>query len=519
MSMAVRYVALGRLVVAGSNEGTTQAQEQLAPKGLVRTDEPECLEGAPILEDGLFVCAGVHRLIAGPASVVPGLLAFPGGRHLGEVVGELSQMRSRITAVQLFDRLAYPSVQLDPGADGELVVDHLPHQGVREAEDADRGGFLAHDTQRHGLRHGSEGAIGRKVAGGAHQPEIEVPTHDGGGRERAEGVGRQRRDPPTDHGPNALGDGDARSLLPVKGALRGFEASDLPNEQRVALGGLVDRAHLGRRRYGPRDLLHEPTDLLAVQTSEPDDRSFTGESCEHVLGFGRRHRFRFAIRGHDEHPRRASVSHQEPEQEKRRAIGVVEVVQDEHEGLGRGRVRQIGRDGFEQVEALCVGLDGVDRVRGLAKARGEVRHQPGDLGGPGRDQRPEGPIVELAGEGPDDLGPRPVGRGTRALPTSAPQGQGSTRHPLSCQPVRERGLTDPGLAGDQEDAATAVDGVQQPGHELGQLPIPADEGPLHGFPPRSTRRPFDAVCHLPRSQHSRQGEAGPIRGASGAQDG
>jgi hypothetical protein len=67
------------LVIAGSGQGTTQAQEQLAAKGLVRPGEPKCRQGPVILRDGFLVRVGVHRLVTGLASVVQCLSTPPVG--------------------------------------------------------------------------------------------------------------------------------------------------------------------------------------------------------------------------------------------------------------------------------------------------------------------------------------------------------------------------------------------------------------------------------------------------------
>ena len=127
-------VGLLRLGVApGSHLGRAQPEQHLAAQRLVRLGQVEGVQRPLVLRDRLLVGGALHRSVAGPARVAQRLRALTGAGGLREVPAQLRHVAVRVGAVQPLDRLADRPVQPGAGRDRQRLVDHLAHQGVREA--------------------------------------------------------------------------------------------------------------------------------------------------------------------------------------------------------------------------------------------------------------------------------------------------------------------------------------------------------------------------------------------------
>ena len=140
------------------------------------------MKGPLVLGGRFLVGVDAHGSLAGLAGIVQRLGGLPSGRDLGEVPGELGDMRSRTSAVQALDRLTDPPVQLYTERDPQPFIYHLPHEGMRKATPADGARFLGHDAQRYRLRQGAEHVLDRQLASGGNQRQVELPAHHRGGR-------------------------------------------------------------------------------------------------------------------------------------------------------------------------------------------------------------------------------------------------------------------------------------------------------------------------------------------------
>jgi hypothetical protein len=88
----------------------------------------------------------------------------------------------------------------------------------------------------------------------------------------------------------------------------------------------------------------------------------------------------------------------------------------------------------------------------------------------------EGLVIATFCESGDDLRPRPERRCTPAVPAATPEDPDPSLQRAFGHKLGEPRLTDPGLAGEKEQASPAADRVLQGGRQLRHFPIPADEG-------------------------------------------
>ena len=233
---------LGLAVPARPGQSGAPAQQQLAADRLVGV-EAQGRQRPPVLGGRLLVGVQAHGPLAGPAGVGQRLGGLAGRRDLGEVVGELGDMGTQASAVLALDRLPDPPVQVGPDRDRQPLVEHLPDQGMGEAVAAGGAFLLQHHLQLDGFREPTQDAADRDLAGGPQQRQVERLAHDRGRRQHQDGVGGQRGQPPPDHRPDAPGQGHAQPARVLKGDVGGQEADGLADEQRVALGRLVDGGH------------------------------------------------------------------------------------------------------------------------------------------------------------------------------------------------------------------------------------------------------------------------------------
>jgi hypothetical protein len=391
------------------------------------------------------------------------------------VAGQLGQVGPGAGAVHALDRLADPLVQLHPGRDRQPLVEHLTDEGVREAVPA--GPWLLGHAEGDRLRQPAEDALGGEVGGGPDQRQVELPAHHRRGRQHLDGVGRQRRQPPPDHRPDGPRDRH-RPARPLQGGLGGQQAHGLTDEQRVALGPLVDGGDPCLGRHHPRQQLDEGPYRSTVQPPKVEQLPLAHQLPQRLPDAPRSPGNHLAGGRHHQQPGAAKVPGQELQQQHGGLIGGVQVVQDQQHRLRRRRPPEQAGDGLEQGETRRIGPRRGNRGgRGRPHALGEAGDQLGDLGRPRTQPGGEGLLVEVLGEGADHLAPRPEGRCAPTLPAATPQDTGPLLDGVRCHVLGEPGLADPGLPDDQEQPTPTADRVLQAGQQLRHFPIPAHEGP------------------------------------------
>jgi hypothetical protein len=246
----------------------------------------------------------------------------------------------------------------------------------------------------------------------------------------------------------------------------------------VAAAALVHQAvppaRCPRAGDGPHQLGH----LAGRHPAQRHELGGAGEVREGG-GDGRRQLLRPV--GADEHQRpRPRLVGDEPQEVHARGVRAVEVVEDDDERRRRRGPAQEPPGGVEDAGPGPGGPGGpaAGGHRSGVRLRRHPRHDGRQLR-PGRRREVAVPVEH----GPQRLGPRPPGGCQVAVPARAPDDDGALRGGAGGEPGEQRGLADPGLAGDEHEPRPAralavrrggerlVRG-RQPGQRLGA----ADEG-------------------------------------------
>ena len=279
---------------------------------------------------------------------------------------------------------------------------------------------------------------------------------------------------------DAVRDPQAQDLrLAVEAALGAEQAHDLVDEERVALGRFVDRAHDAVGRAPSGDALDDRGDVALVQTAQRQPLAVADDVAERAGERRVQARLGLAIGPDDEDRRVAQVDRDEAEQEQRRLVGAVQVVEDQHEWAGRRRGPQERRDGIEELKARGVGLarsdvrDGGRAQLGGHEIRDEAREPRGRLGAEPGDGDGDLPLDRQAAQ---DAQPRPVRRRAAAVPRATPQDERAGLDGFSAELVGEGRLADARVAGDHEQPAAAPQGTAEAMAQLCELALAADEG-------------------------------------------
>ena len=140
--------------------------------------------------------------------------------------------------------------------------------------------------------------------------------------------------------------------------------------------------------------------------------------------------------------------HDRPEQLQGALVGVVKVVErdDEATGLGGGGPEKRS-DGVEETQPGVEALGRRGRVKG-GETGGELGDQLDDVAGPGTKPADEVAVGGDIGDGPQHLGPRPIGGGAGPSPTPAPSDVDLGRGGRCDQGLHQGRLADPGVATD-----------------------------------------------------------------------
>ncbi len=168
-------------------------------------------------------------------------------------------------------------------------------------------------------------------------------------------------------------------------------------------------------------------------------------------------------RGHQQHAEVAKRARHEQERFQRGWVRGVDVVQDHQPGPAQRRGQQHGPQGIQAPEARQLGI--ARRLRGRRRI-------------PERSQVPAQRLVglgKLGPEGAQHLDPRPACRRAAAVPGGAPGHAQPADAGVVGESLHQRGLADPRLAGDEDQASTPRLEIAEPLAKDGQLPLAADQ--------------------------------------------
>ena len=418
----------------------------------------------------LLVGEEPERTLAGSHGVLDRLLQLAHRRGDEEVMGKLGEMRLGIGAVEILERQADLAVQQAAALRAEVVVERVSDEPVREAVDAQRRGALDEHAR---ADRGAQGGVqlgGVAVADALQGVEAKLAPDD---RRRAQqlacGLGK-RLEAVANRLAHAVGNphgGDVGGV--VEASLGAEQAHDLVDEERVALGRLVDRAHDAIGRAAARDALDDRGDVGLAQPAQRQPLTVADDVAQRRRQLCVQSGLGLAIGADHEDRGVAHVDGEEAEQQQRRMIGAVQVVEDEDERRLTGRGAQQRRDRVEELKARRVRFPAIgcgrlarriDALLGRLREAGDQAREPvGRLGSERGERLAE---VALGGQPAQDPQPRPVRRRAAAAPRAAPQHRRSGRDGLGADRVGHRGLADARVTGDHEQPPAAGQRSLQP---------------------------------------------------------
>ncbi len=351
------------------------------------------------------------------------------GRRVGRLGGvEVVRERDRVAGAHLLQRGADPGVQTRAAQPGDVVVQRVPHERVREPQRPDRGVRLVEDP---GPQRGIEDLDQRVLAEPGDRGEhVEGELAADDRRElqhRLRGPG-QPRDAAAHDVPHAGRHLADRGVLAV--GLQ--QPGDLADEERVALGAPGDRVDgLVGERAGAQ-LVDQLGHRAGVQAGEREVlRAVPGQRREGVrellVDLGR------PVGGDQQHLLAGQVAGQVREQCEDLAVRVVQVVEDDEQRAAAGHRGEVAADGRAQP---------VPRGRHVTRGpqRRVVVEQRGELGRVlARREAVDEPL--------QDLRPRLAGGAALALRAVAPRDRPALPGEAPGGRVREGGLSDSRFAG------------------------------------------------------------------------
>ncbi len=423
----------GRHPLAGGGQRADGPDHQLQPVG----------HGA-----ARRVRVGQHRLLPQPGRLAVGVapLRLLGrqpqvprrlGRGVRRLRGvEVMRERDRVTRVQPFHRGGDAGVQTGAAQAGDVVVQRVAHERVREPQRAARDARLVEDARaQRGVQALDQRVLVDAGDRGQHVEGELATDHRGVVEHRL-----RRRGQPGDPAPHDVP--HARRHLADRRVLTVVlqQPGDLPDEERVALGAPGDRVHrlVGER---PRaQLVDQPGHRAGVQAGEREVLGpVPGERREGLrellVDLGR------LVRGHQQHRVAGQVGDQVREQRQHLAVRVVQVVEDHEQRAATRHGAEVAADGGAQPVA-----------RGRHVARGAQRdvvvEQRRELHGVVARREP-------VDEAREHLRPRLAGRAALALRAIAPGDRPAVAGEQPGDGARERGLADSRLAGYQREREPA----------------------------------------------------------------
>lgn len=436
--------------VARADARASEPEQQLDPCA-ARARVTRCLEPALVPRDRLLEREPRERLL-GRARRARGRAISLAGAGEPVVVRDLARRDRPAGRAAALEHLGRARVQVGAQLGGEIVVQHLAQQHVREAQTVGPG-LDQHPRLDAGAQpRGDGGRLAPRELGDLRDAHLAAEHRRE--LEQLERRGRQRVDPLAQHRADAVRHrarrraherGHARLRVPV--------ARQLDDEERVPLGRRVDRAHelvagatclaLGEQH---RDvgLLESPQLDLPCVAREPRE----GARVQRALGLER------AV-GREEHQRRtAEVARDVLRDEQRRGVGGVQIFEEQQGGRARRGAEHERADGVDLLEARSLGIERLRLRRRVPCA---------ELGQPASQQprtRPERLLRRPAGLGlaqrAQHLDPRPE-RGCPAhLPRSAPHHGVPASRRLIRDLLDETALAHPGLAAEEPRAPSAA---------------------------------------------------------------
>ncbi len=206
----------------------------------------------------------------------------------------------------------------------------------------------------------------------------------------------------------------------------------------------------------------------------------------------------------------------EAEEQERGDVGRLEVVQDVRQGLGGRRFAEEPHRRVEEAEAGRLGVHRW-RWRQVGEQITDLRQHLRDVLG-ARPHLGADRVRVLGSEvAPEELDPRPVGRGASPFPAPAPQDPRIGVPGPGPELVGQTALPDPRLTREEEEAPPAGAGILEDAEERAHLRAPADEGvgppfrPLRHEAPRAWSHSYRIGGGLasPRRLVDSEGPAAP----------
>jgi hypothetical protein len=450
------------LVVAGLDGGERGLLEEVEVVGA----EPVAGVGhlLPQLEDPLQQ-AGLFRVRVPLAGVVGRLFRGDQGPRVVvrgvPVVGDLGGCAAHRDQLRLgLDRLRVAAVQAGVLAGQQVVVHRLADERVAELVPP----VGVHDDEL-GRDDGPQGRLELGLA----------EAGDAGEQVVAEPGAADRSDPqhPLGHVGQLVDPGEQQVAQAVRdvGAGRVAGERELLDEERVALGALVDRVDGARFGFGAEQLRQQRGGGLAVEAFQlqaldaADAVQLGEEGAQRVAAL----QLVGAVRDQQQHVRQPRRAHQEADQVAGGPVGPVQVLQDEHQRLRLGQPGEQRRDQVEQVAPAD--LVGVRRGAQLGQQPGELALAALQHG------RPVG-VHELAQRGRERRERQALLAELERLPGEDP---GAVGRGDPAELLHQAGLAHARLAADQDGRRLGAARAFQRIPQRGQVGLAADENLTSGM--------------------------------------
>jgi hypothetical protein len=385
-------------------------------------------------------------------------------------------MRLLVAGMESSDRLSGPRVQPQPPRRRQLVVEGVPHEGMREAQPARGPRDLAHGAGFQRLVEHLE-RLARLAVGHSRQGvdrEL-APEHAGRCQSLAALLGKPP-DAAPDYVADALRDAHARRRAVLECSLRDQQPRHLVDEECVSLRLGVNRRdgrRVRREASGQMDVL---ADVRLVETAkrDPPHRRLARQLGQRRGERIAKGRVDVPVGANDEQAAVSQPACDELEEQQRGLVGGVQIVEREHERPLCGGAREKREHGVEEAEASRLRVER-RRLRQIAKELAQFRQQLCHLASAGTELLTKALGIALTDVGPKRLHPGPVGGGTARLPTSADQNVCGARPSVEDKLFGEAAFSDAGLTDEEEEVATAGTRVLEAREELSQLRRTADE--------------------------------------------
>ncbi len=442
---------------------------------------------------GALVGEARERLVAGLLGVPEGAGRVGRRGTLDEVVGELA----RGGGVML-QRLADGDVQMCAPGHRQVAVDRLADQPVHEAQAPGRARRVLDElTHQRGVEV-LQRPCARRPRHAVERRQGELAALDRRDLQQRAGGRRQGQQPPADRVAHAVGQrrACARVQWLAEAPLGGQQAHHLVGVERVAVGQLQQRAHELVRGLAAAAVQDQGAQVDVGEAGEvqaaPEARQLAVDRLDLRVATGAR----VVMGGDDEHRHPGEHPRHEGQQQQRGLVGGLQVVDHDEQGALGAQRAQEQRDGVEQGEARAVGLQGLGDL-GQVEALAHLGGEAADPAGAGTQPPAQLVVGGARGQLADHLHPGPEGGRAAAVPAAGPDDARPGAPRLLAEGLGQARLADPGLAGEQHEAAPARGGVGQRGSQVRQLLGAAQQRQLaarkSGVRPRT-----DDVPHTPR---------------------